>query len=161
MTLLFDVHDSEGGGTKTSRKRATAAAVVDEPVFTHAPRAYVVAAPKILGRIDHTYDCADAACGTQCHDLMLEECGQWYLVCAFCGTGQWAVALEVEPEVDETPAEDVFRLPAGGRFSGLTLVEVEKLEDGAAYITWAARKHGRSDVQEACKAHLDRPGGTR
>lgn len=154
MTLLFDVHDSDGGGKKKSRKRPKAEVAVEVAV-SHVPRSYGSASPRILGKIDHTYDCADAACGTQCHDLMLEEKGEWYLVCAFCGTGQWVPALEIEPEAVPAADEGVFRLPDGGRFSGLTLADVERLEDGAAYIAWAAKSHKQEDVKEACRIHLD------
>jgi hypothetical protein len=155
MSMLFDIQPADGGGKKKRSRRPGAVAVV-EPVFSHAPVVHRAVAPQILHRVDDTFDCADAACGAQCHDVVQEEGGYWYLVCVFCGTGQWVEALVVE-EPQEEAAGDVFLMP-GGRFPGMTLHEVSCVEDGPAYIAWAATNHKRQDVREACQAHLDRRG---
>ena len=161
MNFLFDVSPTEDGGRKSSRKRHH---VVDdtqpepEPAFVHAPKRYEAGFQPIIGTIDHTYDCSDAACGTQCHDILREEKGCWYVVCAFCGTGQWVEALVVKEKKQAKPQDGAFRLQ-GGRFPGMTLDEVSVLDDGVGCIRWwAADKRASTpdSVREAAKAWLDK-----
>lgn len=160
MNFLFDVSPTEDGGRKSSRKRSC---VIDkpqsesEPAFVHVPKRYEAGFQPIIGTIDHTYDCGDAACGTQCHDILREEKGQWYVVCAFCGTGQWVEALVVKEKKQAKPQDGVFRLQ-GGRFPGMTLDEVSLLDDGLGCIRWwAADKRASTpdSVRAAAKAWLD------
>jgi hypothetical protein len=107
-----------------------------------------------IGTIDHTYDCADGRCGTQCHDILFEDHGEWYLSCVFCGTGQWAKAIKGHLK----PREQEFVL-RDGRFAGMTLAEVERQPRGLDYLKWAAESHPRTMVKEACKTHLDNTVG--
>lgn len=155
MSFLFDVSPTETDGKRKATKRAQAepSAVVEKSP-THSPKTHGVGAPQILGTIDHTYDCADTACGTQCHDIIREEKGDWYLVCAFCGTGHWAPALVKKVDNPKKPHDDVFRLQ-GGRFPGMTLDEVSVLDDGIACIEWWAwGKNVAPAVQSAAQAWL-------
>jgi hypothetical protein len=152
MSLLFDVSPDE-----PTRKRARARKAVPPPVEISEPEkslSFIGESPARailpIGTIDHTYDCADAACGTQCHDILHEEHGEWYLVCAFCGTGQWVKAIKGQLK----PREQEFVL-RDGRFAGLTLAEVEKRPRGMDYIQWAAQSHPRQAVKDQCKKHLD------
>jgi hypothetical protein len=106
--------------------------------------------------IDHTYDCADAACGTQCHDILHEDGGEWYLSCSFCGTSQWVKAIKghLKPRDQEFVLRD-------GRFAGLTLPEVERQPRGLDYLKWAAESHPRPMVKTECQRHLDKTSGPR
>lgn len=159
MTLLFDVSPDEPTRKRGSAKRTGAPQPVSETEPKKAP-IYIGESPARpilpIGTIDHTYDCADAACGTQCHDILHEDGGEWYLVCAFCGTGQWVKAIKghLKPQDRDFVLRD-------GRFAGLTLPEVERQPRGADYLKWAAESHPRPTVREACKKHLDRTVGAR
>lgn len=158
MSLLFDISAAEDGGKKRPPKRAKAQAA-EEPVFRHEPKAYKSAQPRILRKINDTFDCADAACGTQCHDVIAEEPGYWYLTCVFCGTSQWVEAIPEKAAPEKPPADGVFRFD-GGRFPGMTLDEVCALDDGLAYIRWVAGSPKQpTAVRKACQAHLDRADG--
>lgn len=173
MNFLFDVSPTEDSGRKSSRKRHYVAddpQPEPEPAFVHAPKRYEAGFQPLIGTIDHTYDCLDAACGTQCHDILREEKGHWYIVCAFCGTGQWVEAIVVKEKKQAEPQDGVFRLQ-GGRFPGMTMDEVSLLDDGLGCIRWwAADKRASTpdSVREAAKAwlaenekkHLDASGGT-
>jgi hypothetical protein len=158
MDMLFDITPDEP--TRSSKKRpslarADAVQVVQEtPIYKADSRPQRAILP--VGMIDHTYDCADAACNTQCHDILHEEHGEWYLSCVFCGTGQWVKAIKghLKPRGQEFVLRD-------GRFAGLTLDEVEKQPRGLDYLKWAAESHPRPMVKEACKKHLDRTLGSR
>jgi hypothetical protein len=159
MTLLFDVSPDEptrkrGGGKRTGAPQAVPQKESEkEPSFIgQFPTRPILP----IGTIDHTYDCADAACGTQCHDILHEDHGEWYLACAFCGTGQWVRAIKGHLQA----REQAFIL-RDGRFAGLTLAEVEKQPRGLDYLKWAAESHPRSMVKEECKKHLDRIAAAR
>jgi len=159
MSLLFDVFPDEPTKKRGSAKRTNArpSEPKQEPEKTLS---YIGQLPTRaflpIGTIDHTYDCADAACGTQCHDILFEDHGEWYLSCVFCGTGQWAKAIKGHLK----PREQEFVL-RDGRFAGMTLAEVEKQPRGLDYLKWAATSHPRSMVKEACKTHLDNKVGAR
>jgi hypothetical protein len=159
MSLLFDISPDEPTRTRGGQKRSGAPLAVPEkepekkPFFIgELPTRAILP----IGMIDHTYDCADAACGTQCHDILHEDCGEWYLSCSFCGTSQWVKAIKghLKPRDQEFVLRD-------GRFAGLTLPEVEKQPRGLDYLKWAAESHPRPMVKEACKKHLDTIGVTR
>jgi hypothetical protein len=159
MSLLFDVSPENPTRKRAPQKRTGAPQSVSETVSEKTP-SYIGNCPTrqipVIGTIDHTYDCADGACGTQCHDIVHEAGGEWYLTCAFCGTSQWAKAIKghLQPKA----AEFVFR---DGRFAGMTLPEAAAQPRGLDYIAMTAKSHKRPAVREACQAHLDRPGGTR
>ena len=158
MSLLFDVSPDE-----PTRKRSRAQKAAAHPIESEKPKKdpiYIggIAPRPILpiGMIDHTYDCADAACGTQLHDILHEDGGEWYLSCVFCGTGQWVKAIKghLKPKDQEFVLRD-------GRFSGLTLPEVERQPRGLDYLKWAVDSHPRPAVRDMCKRHLDAIGHTR
>lgn len=159
MTLLFDVSPDEPTRKRGSHKKSNArpTAQEKEPEKTPIYIGELPARPILpIGMIDHTYDCADGRCGTQCHDILHEESGDWYLSCVFCGTGQWVKAIKGHLK----PQDRTFVL-RDGRFAGLTLPEVEKQPRGMDYLKWAAESHPRPTVREACKKHLDAAGTTR
>ena len=158
MSLLFDVSPDE-----PTRRRGRAQKVAAHPIEVEEPQkapyylgTSATRAILPIGMIDHTYNCADAACGTQCHDILHEDGGEWYLSCSFCGTSQWVKAIKghLKPRDQEFVLRD-------GRFAGLTLPEVEKQPRGLDYLKWAAESHPRPMVKEACKKHLDTIGVTR
>ena len=158
MTLLFDISPDE-----PTRKRSRAQPAAAHPIEPEKPKKDPIyiggIAPRAIlpiGMIEHTYDCADAACGTQCHDILYEDGGEWYVSCVFCGTGQWVRAIKghLKPRGQEFVLRD-------GRFAGLTLPEVERQPRGLDYLKWAATSHPRPTVKEACKKHLDAAGTTR
>ncbi len=159
MSLLFDVSPDEPTRRRGSAKRPSAPQTVPEQEPEKTP-IYIGELPTRailpIGMIDHTYDCADGRCGTQCHDILHEDHGEWYLACVFCGTGQWVKAIKGHLK----PREQEFVL-RDGRFAGLTLAEVEKQPRGMDYLKWAAESHPRSMVKDECKRHLDRTLGTR
>lgn len=158
MSLLFDISPSEGGKRRPSKRAKSEAP--PEAVFRHEPVAYKSAQPRIIRKVDGAFDCADGACGTQCHDVVAEEPGFWYLICAFCGTGQWVEAIPEDVKPEEMPADGVFRF-GEGRFPGMTLDEVFGVKDGPEYLAWAAQHHKRPAVRDACKTYLDRLGAAR
>lgn len=159
MTLLFDVSPDEPTRKRGSAKKSNAQLPEQKPEPEKTP-SFVGELPTRailpIGTIDHTYDCADAACNTQCHDILHDEHGEWYLSCVFCGTGQWVKAIKghLQPRDQEFVLRD-------GRFAGLTLAEVERQPRGLDYLKWAAESHPRPIVKEACKKHLDRTLGSR
>lgn len=159
MSLLFDVSPDEPTRKRGSVKRSNAQAPTPKPEPEKTPYfigELPVRAIQPIGMIDHTYDCADGRCGAQCHDILHEEHGDWYLSCVYCGTGQWVKAIKghLKPRDQEFVLRD-------GRFAGLTLEEVEKQPRGLDYLKWAAMSHPRAVVKEACKKHLDRTPSTR
>jgi len=158
MNLLFDVSPDEPTRKRGSQKRSGAPLAVPEKEPEKKPFfiGELPARPILpIGMIDHTYDCADGRCGTQLHDILHEDGGDWYLSCVFCGTGQWVKAIKGHLK----PQERTFVL-RDGRFAGLTLPEVEKQPRGLDYLKWAAASHPRPTVREACKKHLDASGTT-
>jgi hypothetical protein len=159
MDMLFDVSPDEptrsSSRKRPSRAQPNATEVAPEPAIYKADFTTQRAILPI-GMIDHTYDCADGRCGTQCHDILHEDHGEWYLACVFCGTGQWVKAIKGHLK----PREQEFVL-RDGRFAGLTLAEVEKQPRGMDYLKWAAESHPRSMVKDECKRHLDKTLGTR
>ena len=153
MTLLFDVSPDEPTRKRGSQKRTGAPQGVLEkesekkPFFIGESPAHPILP---IGTIDHTYECADGRCGAECHDIIQEDSGQWYLSCAFCGTSQWVKAIKGHLQ----PQEGNFVL-RDGRFAGLTLPAVERQPRGLDYLRWAAASHPRPTVKEECKKHLD------
>ena len=157
MSLLFDVSPDEPTRKRSSQKRTAAPPAVpekepDKKPFYELPTRAILP----IGMIDHTYSCADSACDTQCHDILHEDGGEWYLSCVFCGTGQWV--KEIKGHLKPRDRDFVLR---DGRFAGLTLPEVERQPRGLDYIKWAAESHPRPTVKEACKKHMDALGTTR
>lgn len=157
MDTLFDISPDEPIRSKGKRlTRAQPAAPVEEPEKPVLLRTFQQDRAILpIGMIDHTYDCADGRCGTQCHDILHEDGGQWYLSCVFCHTGQWVKAIKGYLK----PQERTFVL-RDGRFAGLTLPEVERQPRGLDYLRWAAVSHPRPTVKEMCKKHLDAAANT-
>jgi hypothetical protein len=150
---LFDISSDEpvrSRGKGGSRAQALPVVVEQEkPLLNREVQQNRPILP--IGMIEHTYDCADAACGTQCHDILHEDRGEWYLSCVFCGTGQWVKAIRGHLK----PREEAFVLRDGQRFVGMTLAEVERQPKGPEFIRWAAENHKRDAVRAACKKHMD------
>ena len=157
MDTLFDISPDEPVRSKGKRlTRAQPVAPVQDPEKPVLLRTFQQDRAILpIGTIDHTYDCPDSACGTQCHDILYEDGGEWYLSCVFCGTGQWVKAIKGHLK----PQDRTFVL-RDGRFAGLTLPEVENQPRGLDYLKWAAESHPRPTVKEMCKKHLDASGGT-
>ena len=149
-TLLFDtsIPPEEQKPSKQKRARATAGPQPEAEAVPKKPLIFRDIRP--LGRIDHTYACADDACGAECHDILDEDRGQWLLECCFCGTKQEAKAIA---GVIQEPAPDTFRF-RDGRYAGQTLDEAAATPRGADYLSWAAESHPRPAVREAVKTWL-------
>lgn len=151
MNFLFDVSPTEPQRRK-SRKRAAEQPVESEkPSFVPKPKSSGI--HRVLGKLDHTYQCLDQTCQATCNDIWDEHDGYWYIECCFCGTGQYVPALIDDVEAEEQ--EDVFRFPAGGReeFVGMTLDEVSTA-GGDYYIEWAAGRCKDMAIREAAKTWL-------
>jgi hypothetical protein len=159
MTLLFDTSPEEptkkrGGGKRTSAPIASEKQEVKkEPYYLGQMPARAI---KPIGRLDDTYQCVDARCGAACHDILMEDKGEWLLQCCFCNCTQWLPAIAGHL----VPREEQFVL-RDGRFAGLTLDEVAGQPLGMDYITWAAEEHKRDAVKAACKTWLDHRNGPR
>lgn len=104
----------------------------------------------ILGKIDGTYTCADAACGSGAMDIIAEDGLHWAVQCAICGTGQRVQGLRghIKPKSAE------FRF-SDGRYEGMTPAEASTQANGMIYLNWAAQSHKRPAVRDACKTFLD------
>lgn len=152
--VLFDVSptDDQGKSKKKARARDLARPPIPETSSEDDPRVYRRKPGPIrpIGRIDDTYECIDPRCGTTCHDILLEEAGQWFLGCCFCNCTQWLPAIpgHLEPKGEQFTLRD-------GRFAGLTLDEVAVEPRGIDYIKWAAASHQRPVVKATCKTWLD------
>ncbi len=158
MDTLFDVSPDEPVRSKGKRPaRAQPVAPAQEPEKSVLLRTFQQDRAILpIGTLDHTYDCADGRCGTQCHDILHEDGGEWYVSCVFCHTGQWVKAIKghLKPRGQEFVLRD-------GRFAGLTLPEVEKQPRGLDYLKWAAESHPRPTVKDACQRHLDKTSSAR
>lgn len=154
-TLLFDtsIPPEEQKPSKQKRARATAGPRQEAEVAPKMP--FIFRDIRPLGRIDHTYACADDACGAECHDILDEDRGQWLLECCFCGTKQEAKAMA---GVIQEPEPDAFRF-RDGRYAGQTLDEAAATPRGADYLSWAAESHPRPAVREAVKTWLAKRSG--
>lgn len=157
MTLLFDVSPTDDPERKKSKSRRRADGA-SEKVESPKKRLFTRESPSsaILGRINDTFDCGDGACNSQCHDILVEDRGEWRIACAFCGTAQWVDAIPGHLK----PREQEFVLHEG-RFAGMTFAEIERHPRGSDYITWAAASHPKQIVRDAAKKHLDRHKVTR
>ena len=154
-SLLFDTSlpPEEQSPSKKKRARATAGPRHEVEELPKKPLIFRDIRP--LGRIDHTYACADDACGAECHDILDDDRGQWLLECCFCGTKQEAKAVA---GVIQEPAPDTFRF-RDGRYAGQTLDEAAATPRGADYLSWAAESHPRPAVREAVKTWLAKRSG--
>lgn len=147
MSLLFNTSPQE---TSKKRGRKPAPKAVSAPVVSAGYEAPLVATPP-LGVLDDSVACIDSRCQAQCHDIVDEVRGQWFIECVFCGTGQWIPV--VRGHLPEPPAggDFVFR---GGRFDGRTIAQTAREARGMDYLRWAAREHPRPAVQKACETYL-------
>ena len=148
MTLLFDISPDEPtrGGKRKPAPLPQAAEGASVAISESRPMPQRALLP--LGKLDHTYQCADKRCRAECHDILHEDGREWLISCCFCGTAQWVRVI-----AGHLPPEDNFVL-RDGRFAGLTLAEVAREPRGQDYIAWAAESHPRKPVREAAKRHL-------
>lgn len=144
---LFDV-----GERRKKRPVARPEQTPERPFEPAYKRDFVAVLP--IGKIDDTYACIDDACGAECHDIISEDGGQWYVECAFCGSGQGVRALREKAPQKE--GEFVFR---DGRCAGKTIAQAASDPFGLDYLRWAAQSHPRPTVREACRKHLDHAAG--
>jgi hypothetical protein len=149
MSLLFDISPQEQPNKRGARKPDRRAFETPAENQTEKNVFFYREMPP-LGRIDHTYECADGQCGAQCHDILHEDSGEWRVECAFCGTGQWVkvIAGHLKPKEREFLLRD-------GRFAGLSLDEVEQQPRGLDYLAWALTGHPRQIVRDAVKKHME------
>lgn len=145
--LLFDTAPEEPEKSKKKPKRSKEwVAPQEEPVF--APEITGVNY-EILGQVRDLHECADTRCSSKCFDIIDDHNGEWKIECVVCGTGQRVPAVEgILKQKERFTMRD-------GIFSGLSLDEIARQENGMKYITWAASSHKRAEVREACKAWLD------
>lgn len=149
MSMLFEIAPDEPTKKRRIARGSVKPAEAKEADSIKDFSAKVVAT-RPIGRIDDTYQCIDGRCGASCHDILLEERGQWLLGCCFCNCTQWLPAIPGHIK----PREEQFVL-RDGRFAGMTLDEVMSQPRGIDYITWAAEEHKRDAVKAACKTWLD------
>jgi hypothetical protein len=150
MTLLFDTSADE-----PTRRKARARKAARPETETEPPKNALLnigkSAPAPLGVLDDSVACVDSRCQAQCHDIIDEVRGQWFLECVFCGTGQWVPA--VRGHLPEPVAGGDFVL-RGGRFDGRTIAAAARDPRGMDYLRWAAKEHPRPAVQKACETYL-------
>lgn len=149
MSFLFDSTIQSPQEPTRTRRKARRPAAVPEPSRSGFQPLAIAVAP--LGRLDDGVVCLDANCQGECHDIVEERSGRWFLECCFCGTGQWVRATP--GHLPPPPKESEFRL-RDGRFAGMTLDEVGRAQRGLDYIQWAAAEHPRHAVREAAKTWL-------
>lgn len=147
QATLFDSRPDEPsrGGRK---RQASSQKSPSPPPAPAAPRQ----SPAIVavGKIDHTYACADSSCGAECHDILLDDGRQWLIQCCFCHTAQWVAAIKGHI----SPADGgVFRFP-DGRFAGKTCEEAAADPVGVDYMTRIAETHRCESVREAVRRFL-------
>ena len=154
-TLLFttSIPPEEQKPSKQRRARATTGPRHEAETPPKKPLIFRDIRP--IGRIDHTYACADGACGAECHDILDDVHGRWHLECCFCGARQEAAAIA---GVIQEPEPDAFRF-RDGRYAGQTIDEAAATPRGADYLSWAADSHPRPAVREAVKTWLAKRSG--
>jgi hypothetical protein len=150
VTLLFDTSADEPTRRK-ARARKAAPVFLDDPPTKNALINIGKSAPAPLGVLDDSVACVDSRCQAQCHDIIDEIRGQWFIECVFCGTGQWVPA--VRGHLPEPVAGGDFVL-RGGRFDGRTIAAAARDPRGIDYLRWAAKEHPRPAVQKACETYL-------
>jgi hypothetical protein len=149
VSLLFDTSPQEPVNKKAGRKQRVKEAPITAPGMPLPPAS--AAAPAPLGVLDDSVACVDSRCRAQCHDIIDEIRGQWFIECVFCGTGQWVPA--VRGHLPEPVAGGDFVL-RGGRFDGRTIAAAARDPRGMDYLRWAAKEHPRPAVQKACETYL-------
>lgn len=153
MTQLFDTSPEEPSKKRAKGNRAGAPRRVAEQEPKKEPYCLGQLQPRAIraiGKIDDTYHCIDHRCGATCHDILIEDNGEWLLQCCFCNCTQWLPAIpgHISPRDEQFVLRD-------GRFAGKTLDEVSVEPLGMEYIAWAASEHKRDAVKAACKSWLD------
>jgi hypothetical protein len=148
VSLLFDTSPEE----PQKRARKGGPPSVQKIVEIEKSPIYIgKSAPAPLGDLDDSVACVDSRCQAQCHDIIDEIRGQWFIECVFCGTGQWVPA--VRGHLPEPVAGGDFVL-RGGRFDGRTIAATARDPRGMDYLRWAAKEHPRPAVQKACETYL-------
>ena len=160
MSTLFELPPDEPKPRRLVRAKAAPPAEKEQYAF--APGGAVDAPPKALGRLDHTYECADSRCRGSAHDIVrqgvadIDETNRkkpaWLIQCCFCNTSQWVAVIE--GHLEQKPAAFTF---ADGRFAGLTIDEASERPQGLDCIRlWAEKGHKRPEVKTACETWLAR-----
>jgi hypothetical protein len=151
MRLLFDTSPTEETGKVRKKRIAPRPAAVATPAAENAPKIFSVPT-RIMGRVDGEVAGVCLNCEAQCHDIIANEKGRWFLECCLCGTGQWILAIDDrldEPE-PEPGGSGVFAWPEdGSRFSGKSLDEIKP-----EIISWAAENEPNESVKKACQEYL-------
>lgn len=145
---LFDISPDEPVKKKSRKRTGPTEAPYKEPEFTPVLDTGFY---EIIGQVRDLHECADERCSSKQFDIIDEYLGEWMIECMICGTGQRVPAVAgvlAEPEENGF----VFR---DGVFSGLTIEQASKQENGMDYIEWAAASHKRAAVQKACRSWLD------
>lgn len=148
-SLLFDTSPEEPERKKTTRRK-TEAPVVERASEPYSPRLVSI---KALATVDEGYPCLDETCRAECHDVIDECDGQWYLECFVCGTRQWIPQLR-NLAAEESPEEERFVF-SGGPFDGMEVDEVATMPRGIEYIEKCAETHKKAATKKACKSWLD------
>jgi hypothetical protein len=149
VSMLFDTSPvDDQARAKTRRRRMEKAA--EEPSFSPPALPERTGLLLPVGTIDHTYTCVYSPCQAQCHDICVEDEGDWLIRCCFCGTAQWVKAIKghIKPKAEEFRFRD-------GIHQGLTIDEAAAQPRGRDYIEWAAKEHKRPAVKAACQTWLD------
>lgn len=151
MSMLFDVSPDEPAKRRSARARKKAAPPpVENDEVKKTPFILGQSAIRPLGRLDHTYECADERCRGSAHDILHEGRGEWMIQCCFCHTCQWVPVIQGHL----APRAEAFEF-RDGRFAGLTIDEVVEQPHGREYVEWAAKEHKRDAVKRACQNWLD------
>lgn len=156
MSTLFDTSPLEPVDKPKVRARVPnprARVLVGPPQADDAPeksRSFIGQVTPPLGRLDEGVVCIDQTCQASAMDIWEEDGWQWYVECAFCGTGQWVRAIKghLKPREQEFVFND-------GRFAGKTVSQAFGMPRGQDYVEWAAKSHTRQAVRAACQRHLD------
>lgn len=140
MNYLFDIGDS-GKPAKKRKKAVLMKPVAPVPVKPVAP----VEESQAVGTLSRAEPCY--RCGADFFDIVEQRRDQMLVQCAFCQAYDVSLAGE-----GELAPEYIF---SGGRFSGMTIAQIENDPVGIAYLRWAASKSPRPDEQAAAKMWLD------
>jgi hypothetical protein len=152
MSFLFDTSPQEQT-TKKRRHRDAAEPRETEERYVGPP--VRLSAKPAIGRLDGEAFCVDSRCQAQCHDVVEESRGYWFIECVFCGTGQWVPAMTAEPEGQKTPSDEEFRFPDGSRYAGLTIIEVVENHPGCLeWLNYAAKSSPDEAVRKSCETYL-------
>lgn len=151
MSTLFDISPDEPVRRSSARARKKdVPPPAENQEVKKAPFIYRQSPVKVLGRLDHTHECADSLCRGSAHDIIHEDRNEWMIQCCFCHTCQWVPVIK--GHLQPKPEAFTFR---DGRFAGLSIDEAAEQPHGLEYVAWAAGEHKREAVRKACQTWLD------